>query len=205
MFPAFDPNTTDYVIRCTDDPVVLAIAAPEGTTVSVDGQQAAGGRFTATVNRSTGQGFTIVVQVPSQAPAVHFVRCLPLDYPNWTASRTGTTQAEYYITPHSLVRGTYPTIFDNDGVPVWWAPKTATLFAELLPDGNVAWTKTDSSPAEERRLDGALVASITTSAGPPDLHDLLRLANGNYVMVANVLRADVDFGSWGPTARGRGP
>ena len=203
LFPAFDPGVTDYVSRCTDQPVQVRVGAPTTTTVAVDGQPAMSGWFTASVSRSTGQEFTFVVQAPAQAPATYYVRCLPLDFLDWTASRTGTTQAEYYIS--AVITGTpanYPAIFDNDGVPIWWAPKTQTLFAELLPNGNVGWTKTDATPAEERRLDGSLVGTVIPSVGVPDQHDLLRLANGNYVMVGNVPRANVDFGSWGPSGPG---
>jgi hypothetical protein len=204
LFPAFSTAVTDYVIRCTSDPVAVTIGAPDGTTVSVAGQPPASGWFNATVSRSTGQEFTLVVQVAAQAPATYFVRCLPPDFPEWTVNRTGTPQAEYYVTTPlgDDAAGNYPVIFDNDGVPIWWGPKTQTLFTELLPDGNVAWTSSIAGPAEERRLDGSLVSSITTSAGPPDAHDLLRLDNGNYVMVANVQRPNVDFSSWGPSGPG---
>jgi hypothetical protein len=203
LFPAFDAAVTDYVTRCTGDPVALTIGAPDGTTVSVDGQPEASGRFTASVRRSTGQEFTFVVHVPSQAPATYFVRCLPLDFPAWSASRTGTTQADYYISATIFgSTGNYPAVFDNDGVPVWWGPKTATIFAELLPNGNFAWTKTDATPAEERSLDGTLVGSVTPTVGIPDEHELLRLANGNYVMIGNVPRTGVDFSSWGPGGPG---
>jgi hypothetical protein len=119
-------------------------------------------------------------------------------------NRTGTPQAEYYVTTPlgDDAAGNYPVIFDNDGVPIWWGPRAQTQFTELLPNGNVAWTSSIAGPAEERRLDGSLVSSITTSAGPPDGHDLLRLDNGNDVMVANVQRPNVDFSSWGPSGPG---
>jgi outer membrane protein assembly factor BamB len=201
LFPTFDPTITDYVIRCTGAPVQVTIGAPDGTTVSVDGQPAQSGRFTASVNRTTGESFTLATQTAPAAPITYYVRCLPTDFPTWTASRTGTTQAEWYLTaPISGTSGNYPTIFDNNGVPIWWGPQVNTGFVELLPDGNLAWTKSDGTPAEERRLDGSLVNTITPSGGTPDLHDLLRLPNGDYVMVADTIRTGVDFSSWGGPA-----
>ena len=46
LFPAFDPTVSDYVVRCDANPVSVTIGAPAGTTVSVAGQPAMGGRFT---------------------------------------------------------------------------------------------------------------------------------------------------------------
>ena len=206
LFPAFDPSISDYVIRCTSAPVDVTIGAPAGAAVSVAGQPAASGRFTTSVSRSTGQGFTLVTRrrdgrgraAPLSA-STYYVRCLPTDFPVWTATRTGKTQAQWYVTVPITGTGGYPTIFDNDGVPVWWAPKGMTLYAELLADGDVAWTKSDATPAVEERLDGSLVGTITTSLGPPDQHDLIRLANGDYVMAADVVQTGVDLASaWGP-------
>jgi hypothetical protein len=206
LFPAFSPDVTDYVIRCTGDPVAVRVGAPAGTTVSVAGQPGGSGRFTAFAARTTGQSFTVSVQPQGQPTADYHVRCLPTDFPQWSVSRTGATQADYYVTvPWSNTDPTnYPTIFDNNGVPIWWGPKSNTLFDELLPNGDVAWTGRGAA-ATEMTLNGTVVATPTThpvASGAPDLapdeHDLLRLANGNYVMVGNYLRPNTDFSSWTP-------
>ena len=148
LFPAFDPSVIDYVTRCTDQPVSVFVGAPDRNDGV--GRRPAGNEWPVHRERDSLDGSGIhafVVQAPAQAPTTYFVRCLPLDFPAWSTSRTGTTQAEYYITAAIFGSdGNYPAIFDNDGVPVWWGPKTATLFAELLPDGNLAWTKTDDTP-----------------------------------------------------------
>ncbi|HEY7107548.1 MAG TPA: aryl-sulfate sulfotransferase [Acidimicrobiia bacterium] len=197
LFPVFAPDVTDYVIRCTGDPVAVRIGAPTGTTVSVAGEPGGSGRFTAFTTRTTGQSFTISVQAQGQPAADYHVRCLPTDFPMWSVSRTGSTQAEYYVTVPwtSDPTGNYPAIFDDDGVPIWWAPKSVTLFDELLPNGHMAWTGR-SGPSTETTLDGSVVANPTTPNLTPDEHDLLRLANGNYVMVGNYLRPNTDFSSW---------
>lgn len=195
LFPAFSTSVTDYVSRCSSSaPVQVSVAAPPDTTVSVDGQPASSGTFTAQVTRDVGQSFTIVVEASSQPPSTYYVRCLPADFPSWTAQKSGTTQAEYYVTvPIDPIRSgkNYPVIFDSNGVPLWWGPPSNTPFATLLPDGNIAWIT--SSGAEEHALDGSLVRTIKPTVGYTDIHDLLLLPNGDYVMVADTVRSGVDL------------
>jgi Arylsulfotransferase (ASST) len=168
----------------------VSIAAPAGTLVSVAGQPWGAGAFSVTVTRAEGQSFAIVVLPPSQPPSTYYVRCLLADFPSWSVQRSGSTQAEYYVT--STFRSlTHPVIFDSNGVPLWWAPPASTQLATLLPDGNMAWL--GNGGAEERRLDGSLVQTIKPTVGSADGHDLLLLANGDYVMITSTLRSGVDL------------
>jgi hypothetical protein len=196
LFPAFDPAVTDYVTRC-GDPTEIVINASGGVTVSVDGQPARSGSFAAQVHRSEGQRFTIVVDEPLASPTSHHVRCLPADFPLWTASRTGTPQAEYYLTVPGAPFGgrSRPIIFDDLGVPIWWGRGGNAFFATLLSNGNLAWTPSPGGGrgAEERGLDGSLIRTISPTVGEIDSHDLLRLPNGNTVVVAATLRSGVDL------------
>src|SRR5215212_5333633 len=48
LTPAFDPETTDYTVRC-DTRVVLHVEAPAATDVSIDGDPFASGSFDAAV------------------------------------------------------------------------------------------------------------------------------------------------------------
>jgi hypothetical protein len=209
LYPSFNTSVTDYVSRCDSSaPVQVSVSAPADTTVSVGGAPAASGDFTAEVTRDVGQSFTIVVQTSSQAPSTYSVRCLPADFPSLTGQTSGPTQAEYYITvplPNGAKAKSYPTIFDDHGVPVWWGPPTNTYFATLL-EGKIAWTiNTSPGGAEEHNLDGSIARTINTNnpaGGLSDGHDVLHLPNGNDVMVTNVPRSPVDLTALGgpPTA-----
>jgi Arylsulfotransferase (ASST) len=205
LFPAFSPQVIDYVSRCdATTPVQVAVNAPAGTTVSVDSQPAAGGSYNTQVTRGVGQEFTIIAQPPSSSPTSYYVRCLPSDFPTWTAQRSGTPQADFYVTASA----SYPIIFDTNGVPIWWGPKTPTPYANVLPNGDVIWTKSATQPglpggvggagAEEHRLNGTIVQSMNTVAGNTsgDFHDVLVLPSGDYVMAAAVPKPHVDLSSW---------
>jgi hypothetical protein len=217
LFPSFSPSISDYVVRCdASTPVTVSVAAPSGTLVSVDGQPAAGGSFADTVTRDVGQSFSFTVQspsvgqrwhpnLPSKPPVTYYVRCLPSNFPSWTVQTNGTPQAQWYLTVPAT-GANYPTIFDAQGVPVWWGPDTGTVFAELLSDGNIAWTSEAGAPAEEHALDGSLVRTITNTLGVPnDQHDLLLLPNGDYVIVADTVKSGVDLSGLCSTPSTCGP
>jgi hypothetical protein len=196
LFPAFSTAISDYVSRCSaSDPVDVSVTAPSNTTVSVDGQQPRSGSFTAQVTRDVGRRFTLTVQAASKT-TTHHVRCLPSNFPAWTAQRTGATQAEWYVT--TALAGSfvgYPMVFDNNGVPVWWGREPSAQFFALPLNGNIAWNA--GGRIEEHRLDGSLVRSYSTVGDPMDFHDLELLPNGNHLAVTLTPKQNTDLSAWG--------
>ncbi len=200
IYPEFSRSVTDYVARCGDgSPVTVSVEAPSGTLVSVDGQPFASGRFSATVTRTAGQDFAIVLLEPSRPASTHFVRCLPTDFPVWYFQRTGDSAAGYsIIRPLDGFQANYPMIFDRNGVPVWWGPKQNAIFSDLTADGHVVSIL--DSGAEERTLDGRLVRSVPVSGGVADGHDFVILPNGHFVMAVTVVKGGMDLTSIGGPA-----
>jgi Arylsulfotransferase (ASST) len=199
LFPRFSPKIVDYVSRCNaSDPVDVSVEAPAGVTVSVDSQPPRTGSFTTEVTRDVGQRFAIVVET-GQATSTHHIRCLPGDFPAFKALRSGRPQAEWYVSGASVgISGAnYPAVFDTNGVPVWWGPKTALFYTTEL-NGNIAWNV--GGRIEEHRLDGSLVRSYSTVGEPMDFHDLVVLPNGNHLAVTITERSGVSLASWGGPA-----
>ncbi len=194
LFPAFDPAVTDYVARCTTAPTLVSVEAPPGTTVSVAGSAAKSGRFSQEVVRATGQRFAFTVQLGTQPPSAYNVRCLPTDFPTWTTSLTGPTQAEWYLTTSgSLFATNYPTIFDANGVPIWWGDKVPSLLVDILPDNTLLQVDV-AGPVVHQALDGTVIASVSTP-NTFDFHDALLLSEGRYLLVDNV-GVTADFAPW---------
>jgi hypothetical protein len=208
LFPRFDPNIPDYVARCVPGrPLRLSITAPHGTTVAVDRRAARKGSFSAAVRVGSGQSFRFVV-TKRNARHRYFVRCLPRDFPAWTAERPGRPEAAWYIVAPCCTTSTYVAIFDTHGVPVWWINTHGPpLDASLLPDGDVAWAQqhgkdlavgVSAGTYEEHRLDGRLVRTFSIPDGTPtDRHEMQLLPNGNYVVVGYKPRAGVDLSPYG--------
>jgi hypothetical protein len=183
LFPAFNPAITDYVTRCTaGTPVRVSVSGPANVKVSVDGQQTNKRDFIASVSLSAGRGFRITSTAPGNKTATYYVRCLPADFPQWTFQRSGQPQAEWYAV--APIGTSYGALFDQNGVPIWWIPTTGGGAGDfkLLPNGNVAWERLDEAGVEERRLDGSLARTVNAVGATADIHEILLLANGNYLM-----------------------
>lgn len=200
LYPIFQLGVIDYVNRCDpDQPTDVSVSAPDGTTVSIDGQTAQGGNFTAQVDQEVNERFTIVVS-SAESTTTHHVRCLPLDFPEWEAERAGTPQATYYSTV--IIEGfqpNYPVIFDTNGVPVWWGERQPTFLNTPLANGNLA-TANIAGGIIERQLDGTPVRLLNADGEASDFHDIILLPNGNYVL-ASIERRACDLSPWG---RGQG-
>ncbi|HUO70874.1 MAG TPA: arylsulfotransferase family protein, partial [Solirubrobacteraceae bacterium] len=194
LTPAFNPGVYNYVIRCQSGTRMWVYVAANETPVSVDGQTARTGSFFAPVTLSTGQRFTLLVGSGSDA-ASYNVRCLPQDFPKYTFQLLDQPQAAYYlVTPNS-----YVTLFDTNGVPVWWfhQPDGFPVDANLMPNGDLSWAmmtniETFGFPGavhvEERDLDGNLIRTFGMAGTPTDHHEALPLPNGDFLIDSYVLQ-----------------
>jgi hypothetical protein len=196
LVPAFNPSIPDYVVHCTTGtPVRVSVSAPSGVTVSVDGQRPRRGPFHVDVKLKPGQSFRFVVGA-GQRGRTYSLRCLPPDFPGYTARRPGRPQAAWYVVA-PCCSWQYAVIFDNYGLPVWWLhTKRLVLDASLLPNGDVVVGTIATGPIErgtslarfdEYRLNGRFRRTLTIPGGiPTDRHEVQMLPNGDYIVVAHV-------------------
>lgn len=199
LYPVlFQAAVLDYVNRCDPStPTTVNVDAPAGTTVSVNGSTPRSGRFNVQVAQQVGRRFTIGVTTDGTT-RTHSVRCLPTDFPTWTAERTGTTQAQFYATTmFQGFSGNYTVVFDTNGVPIWWLPRKPTILLAPLPNRNFAILKAGGG-MEEYNLNGQVVRTLNTFGAASDFHDALLLPNGNYVL-ATIQQQPCDLSSWGLT------
>jgi hypothetical protein len=212
LLPGFDASVHDYVVRCEpSNEVEVSVSTPGNVNVSVDSGPLSTGSLTQTVSLSVGQSFDISV-IESGVTRTYFIRCLPSDFPTFTATRAGPTRAQWYAVAPSL--GTAPpgesqdyvAFFDNNGVPVWWMPSAGGSIPvdfKLLPNGNVVWSHFGRNPgAEEHRLNGELVRTLDTVPAGADAHDIRLLGNGHYLLGRSFVRSGFDMSSCGGSTSG---
>ena len=88
LTPGFDEAISDYTVKC-DTPVDLAVNAPDGVSVAIDGGSPQTGAFNASVNLQPDQGVQLGHQSRGPAPTTYHARCLPADFPAFTVERPG--------------------------------------------------------------------------------------------------------------------
>ena len=197
LSPAFSFGTTDYVVRCAGHPTTRVVTTGAGVI---------GGK------RFPGPADVRARLVPGQSLQItgaghsYFVRCVPADFPKYSATVNGTPQTNgLLVTPVaslSVPAGHYVVAFNAQGVAVWWyrdprAPADAKFFGSSTigwASGNeVATTGTFSL----RGLNGSVKHTVGTAKMTIDGHDLQMLPGGNYLAILDVTRPGVDLSTWG--------
>jgi len=203
LSPSWSPGITDFTVAC-DQPVVVNAKAFE--PLSIDGSAPQSGSFSKTVALTPGQSFKI------SGAAQQTVRCRPSDLILPTSEVNGPRQAAFYMVAPTIGNPASPylTIFNNQGVPVWWLKETRGVGNDfkLMSDSTVAfWHGWNSAKYDIRNLDGALAHEVSAIGYVTDLHDMQQTADGGYLTMSYVPRdcpntaADCeDLSPWGGPA-----
>jgi hypothetical protein len=198
LSPAFSPSIFDYVVRCTSGSTTSLTTTGTGR-VKV-GASTFDGPVSVNMALTAGQEVGV-----TESGATYYIRCLPSNFPDYSAVVSGTPQASGFL----LTISNYSIVFDNEGVPVWWynVPPTTSpqgLFdAKFLDPNTIAWWQSGGE-YPEHRLNGTITHTVGGANAPLDLHDMQQLPNGNYLGIMTVPRncpavpsQCVDLSSWG--------
>lgn len=204
LSPAFTWKQTDYVVRCEDQGVELTIDLPNGWQARVGSGAARSGQFQVSRPLGSGQGLTVTVSNAGDARRRFHLRCLPKDFPVYKFDRIRPGGPRLTM----VELGRYAIAFDRAGVPVWWYKATGdTGNAQFMGDGTFSYAPVNGIVSREfqvRRLDGTLVRRLRAANGLlTDVHDLIRLPNGNYMLGAHRYVKGVDTRKFGGSATSR--
>jgi hypothetical protein len=202
LVPSFSPSIHYYVIRCSGDPTTDISTTGTGTVVI------GGIAFAEPADVHAPLVADQAVTVSWGGTKKYTVRCLPGDFPAYTATVTGSPQSDgYLVTPSGGPGGTsadYAIAFDRHGVPVWWYQnQSPPVNAAFFGPNEIGWWTTGCSTCSGgtytiRNLDGAPLTSIgDPEAGTGlDAHDFQKLPNGDYLGILDE-PGTTDLSSWG--------
>lgn len=201
LSPRFDPDGSDYTVRCPETGTLalpLALTGEPGTTVAVSGDAGpAARRRSLEVRLGPNDLVTVTVRRGAAVVATYAVRCLPHDFPVVrTAARTAPTPGWYLLAnAFGPAAGSYAMILDDRGAVVWYRRMTTPVvdlkrvgastlaWAPLLAANEGFGVDPDGVYLVER-LDGTQVRSYATTIGPTDHHDMVVLPNGNALLLS---------------------
>jgi len=205
--PTFAKSITDYTTTCVAGTVSVTTNAPSSTAFRVDGKAVKKGLTTTRVRLAAGQRFKMISGAGPTA-VTHSVRCLPTDFPTWTASGTlpkTVPLMAFSVAPVGSFEFPYVVITDPKGVPVWWmhTPNKSSMDVKVVPGGNIGFFggylvgDTGSGPFSVYRPDGTKVRDVQTVSGTGDPHETLPTVRGTYYRIAGVNRPHIDLSAIG--------
>ncbi|MCB0858609.1 MAG: aryl-sulfate sulfotransferase [Solirubrobacterales bacterium] len=219
LYPAFDWNQRDYVVRCQATRRIprVNLNLPANWTARVAGSPARGGKFRAGTNRGPGAGTTVQIRRPGAGAASFRIRCLPKDFARFEFRRyrAGGPRLTF-----AQVGGNYAVFFDRAGTPVWWMKNgIPPLHPQVLRDGTLSWLVEDGGKRGRtagtngrfawgiRSLSGNLIRKVRgANRVLTDAHELMLLPNGNYLINTFPRDRGLDLRPFGGPAKavGRG-
>ena len=208
LIPAFSQDQTDYAIRCRNKPVSLALHVPDGWQGKADRTSFTSGNRSVQMTLRAGQQKTVDFRRADGSDARRFhIRCLPLDFGPFQIRTRG--EGGPRLTMVQLSNG-YAGAFDSGGAPVWWYQADSgtsrqadmnTENAQFMPDGTFSYAPINGYFGRQfqvRTLEGKLVRELVAADGlSTDLHDLVLLPNGNYLLGAHRIVDNIDTRRFG--------
>ena len=194
----FDWSQSDYALRCNGASVRLSVRGAAGWRASVQGGPARRGSFSRRVAARPGVR-TSITFAKGQARRRFHLRCLPEAFPAYRYRRLRPGGPAFLFVQ---MKRQYAAILDRNGVPVWWykaggLPHNFSLLRRGVVTFAPGFGDMQFAPYELRTLTGRLLGVVGPPDGEIDVHEILALANGNY-MVARRVPREVDTTPFGP-------
>lgn len=206
--PAFDPAIHDYVVRCAAGRNATDVSVSAAHDVTVAMTQPKKVSLAHPASLTLAENDAVVVQAITQGvEADYWVRCLPHDFPQISARRYVSTTPGYYLTGNTQPgknEGSYAMVLDDNGTPVWYrdmpAGDTVGLVTAVGPD-EIAYIAASpgrfvTDPTSHFQLvdlDTREEKSIATVGSPTDLHELLPLTSGDFMMLSFPATQGIDM------------
>jgi hypothetical protein len=207
LSPPFSPAVHDYAVLCSagTNSLTIDMTAAPGGTISLSAPISTSPAEFDSVDVSLLEDQAVVVQAEdaSGVGQEYWIRCLPHDFPLVSATPhpgVGTPSPGWYFFSNTFVSsgsGYFAMIVDANGTPIWYHRTSApAVIVEPLPDttvGVIAGFFPNPGTGTLYHLDTWTTTNISAAGIPLDVHELLSLPNGNYMMLSYPTRSGVNL------------
>jgi hypothetical protein len=208
LVPPFSPDIFDYYVRCAEgaNPLRVSMTASAGAKSELAKPTPSPAEPMQTVSLSVNVNQAIVARATNgKGTTEYWVRCLPPDLPglSWSPHpEKGSPPAGYYLIGNLYPpkgSGGYALVLDGHGVPVWYARAPGNFGAatvDSLRPGSVSFCPFSPSTMEcfeLRQLSPLKTTTLAPTGIEENLHELILLPNGNYLVLADPIKTGVDL------------
>jgi hypothetical protein len=208
LVPPFSPAIHDYFVRClaTENDLTVSMRANPGN----ESELVAPTRSprlpmqTLTVRTRANQA-VVAIAVHGSTSVEYWVRCLPPDFPPFQMHLhpdAGVPRPGYYLVGNFgalTENGAYAMVLDGHGVPVWYhrERRSGVCDVDSLVDGGVSYIPAaawlERLPFELFGLRPFEEKGLAPEGQTLGIHELRRLSNGHYVVIADPVETGVDL------------
>ena len=200
----FSWGQRDYAPRCAGERPVVRVRGESGWEAKVGSGGFREGDFAEPISQRAGKQTTVSFRrLGHGGTRLYHLRCLPAGFPAYEFDRSAAGGPKFFAVQ---LADHYAAIFDRNGVPVYWyeASGEADNF-QVLADKTITFDPVDeisfqTGDYEVRSLRGNLIRTVRGANGAEaDIHEILLLKNGNYVIGSQVRRHGIDTSQYGGT------
>jgi hypothetical protein len=200
----FNKSWQDYTVACPAGSVRLTLSSPAGTAPKVNGKAVKLGTTATNAPMTPGRRAIVSATIAGKR-TVYSVRCLPADFPKFTATGSLTSASPFVAMSvvTSLIGPVVPYAFviDSHGVPIWWknTPGVSTMDVKPLSGGEIGFwsgllfSERANGPFTIYNLNGTKVRDVVPNVGTSDPHESHPTSRGTIYRVAYVTRENADL------------
>lgn len=211
LSPAFDASVHDYSVRCAAGTNRFTLTAAGSGVISMvqPASKALAPSTPTSVDVQEDSAVVVSVQATTGSTDEYWIRCLPHDFPQLEPHRSAPSNGNWYVLGDTIPKGGasgFAMVLDPNGTPVWYrrvgkgATYVQVVSHDVLAYSAALGTTFGTDPNGEFvfvDLEAGTERTLRTVGTPTDHHELLPLANGNFMLFSYPKTDGIDLSARG--------
>jgi hypothetical protein len=212
LTPPFSTAIHDYYVRCVEgtNTLTVTMTAEPGSTIALMQPTTTPSSTHETATLAVAENEALVVGVTTDGGTEpYWIRCLPHTFPELRMMlhpEAGASTPGYYLVGNIIMPANqtgYAIALDTNGVPVWYHTTVnghGAVDVDTVVPGTISYVgdlpitfSAFSGEYELHDLEAGTTTYVYPQGTPVDLHELLHLSNGDYLVFSEPVTQGVDL------------